>query len=269
MEKDILETTGKEIAVPQNTQMATLQELTLAEAQKKMELYQTYVKGLLSDEDYQTIGKQQFKKKSAWRKIGMAMNISVSKVSERTEQLPNGDFAYHFDMQAQHPNGRTMPGSGSCSAYEKATWRENKWMVEDKEWNGKYYAKTGTWKEAQPNSIHNVRSTAETRAANRAISNLIAAGEVSAEEADQEQHAEQYSKPTKATVTTTATPVAQQKEDDFLAGLDEGSASNSPANSQRKERVENQTCQDCGTGTIIKNPKTGKLFCDHKCWLNK
>lgn len=193
MEKDIIETTSKEIAVPQNTQMATLHELTLAEAQKKMELYQTYVKGLLSEEDYQVIGKQQFKKKSAWRKIGMAMNISVSKVSERTEQLPNGDFAYHFDMQAQHPNGRTMPGSGSCSAFEKATWKDGKWMTEEKQWNGRYYEKTGVWKETQPNSIHNVRSTAETRAANRAISNLIAAGEVSAEEADQEAHAEQYS----------------------------------------------------------------------------
>lgn len=201
MEKEIIETTGKEIAVQQNTQIATLQELTLAEAQKKMELYQTYVKGLLSQEDYQSIGKQQFKKKSAWRKIAMAMNVSVSKVSERTEQLPNGDFAYHFDMQAQHPNGRTMPGSGSCSAYEKATWKDGKWMTYSK------YEKV--WKEAQANSIHNVRSTAETRAANRAISNLIAAGEVSAEEADQEAHAEQYSYApiveSSATVKTTPT----------------------------------------------------------------
>ena len=26
-------------------------------------------------------------------------------------------------------------------------------------------------------------------------------------------------------------------------------------------------CSFCGQGTLIKNPKTGKIFCDQKCWL--
>lgn len=33
------------------------------------------------------------------------------------------------------------------------------------------------------------------------------------------------------------------------------------------EKIEGEKCQDCGVGKIIKNPKTGKLFCDQKCWL--
>lgn len=33
------------------------------------------------------------------------------------------------------------------------------------------------------------------------------------------------------------------------------------------EKQEGGICPDCG-GTYIKNPKTGKIFCENKCWLN-
>lgn len=32
-------------------------------------------------------------------------------------------------------------------------------------------------------------------------------------------------------------------------------------------KIEGETCHDCGQGKYIKNPKTGKIFCDQKCWL--
>ena len=32
-------------------------------------------------------------------------------------------------------------------------------------------------------------------------------------------------------------------------------------------RREGDTCPDCG-GTFVKNPKTNKVFCQNKCWLN-
>jgi len=32
------------------------------------------------------------------------------------------------------------------------------------------------------------------------------------------------------------------------------------------QKVEGQPCPDCEQGKIIKNPKTGKLFCSAKCW---
>ena len=178
----------KEVSTTVQTQ--ALAPMTPEAATAEMQRYQAYVDALLDNSDYQDIQGKQFKKKSAWRKLGMAMNVSVDKVSEHREELPNGDFAYHFDMSATHTNGRRMPGSGSCTAYEKATWKDGKWM--------QYNKKTNSWYEAIPNSAHNVRSTAETRATNRAISNLVAAGEVSAEEADQEVHAAQYTQPTQA-----------------------------------------------------------------------
>jgi hypothetical protein len=33
-------------------------------------------------------------------------------------------------------------------------------------------------------------------------------------------------------------------------------------------RVEGGTCPDCGA-KMVKNPKTGKIFCEKKCWLNR
>lgn len=46
-------------------------------------------------------------------------------------------------------------------------------------------------------------------------------------------------------------------------------------NSNRKpfsigvQKALGQVCPDCGKGKIVINPKTQKLFCDKKCWLNK
>lgn len=184
------------VTLPEQTQQITpLAELSVEEAKHRMEHYQELVKGLLDKTDYQVINKKDFKKKSAWRKLAMAMNISVHITGERREELPNGDYAYHFDCEARHPNGRVMPGSGSCTAYEKAMWKDGKWQIEKAVYaNGKFVRRE--WQLAQPNSIHNVRSTAETRASNRCVSNLVAAGEVSAEEADQGDANDQYNHPT-------------------------------------------------------------------------
>ena len=35
------------------------------------------------------------------------------------------------------------------------------------------------------------------------------------------------------------------------------------------EKVLGQTCPQCGKAKIVKNPKTDKLFCEDKCWLNQ
>jgi len=42
-----------------------------------------------------------------------------------------------------------------------------------------------------------------------------------------------------------------------------------PKNAKYPERVEGGKCPNCAMGHFVKNPKTGKLFCDQKCWLNK
>ena len=127
------------LAPQQTQQMAPLAELSVEEAKNRMARYQEFVTGLLDTNDYQKIQGKDFKKKSAWRKLAMAMNISVHITGERREELPNGDYAYHFDCEARHPNGRVMPGSGSCTAYEKATWKDGKWQTEKAIYaNGKF-----------------------------------------------------------------------------------------------------------------------------------
>ena len=98
---------------------------------------------------------------------------------------------WNFACKATAPNGRSAIGTGSCSAFEKATIINGKPMQKGKvtEWGhtagGKSYPVAWEWEPAQPNSIHNVRTTAETRAWNRAVSNLVGGGEVSAEEVAQ------------------------------------------------------------------------------------
>ncbi|GIW70273.1 MAG: hypothetical protein KatS3mg101_1020 [Patescibacteria group bacterium] len=89
-------------------------------------------------------------------------------VEERCEKIGK-TFVWHFTCRAIAPNGRSAIGVGSCDAFEKAFKK-----------NGEYVDKFG--RPANPNSIHNIRATAETRAFNRAVSNLVGGGEVSAEE---------------------------------------------------------------------------------------
>ena len=33
-------------------------------------------------------------------------------------------------------------------------------------------------------------------------------------------------------------------------------------------KVVGETCQQCGVAKNVQNPKTGKVFCEAKCWLN-
>jgi hypothetical protein len=56
------------------------------------------------------------------------------------------------------------------------------------------------WEFAKPNSLHNIRSTAETRAFNRAVSNLVGGGEVSADEIVSKDEIEEIEKDSSAQV---------------------------------------------------------------------
>ena len=139
--------------------------------------------------DVQEIDKKLFLKKSYWRKIATFFNLSVEVVEESRETLGH-TFVWHFTCKAIAPNGRSSIGVGSCDAFEKAVLKDGKYMKKGRvtKWarttDGKSYPEEFEWVEATPNSIHNIRSTAETRAFNRAVSNLVGGGEVSAEEVD-------------------------------------------------------------------------------------
>ena len=117
--------------------------------------YQTITTEMLDDSDYQDIKGKKFKKKSAWRKYMRAFNIT-SEIKEKIIIKTDKGIVKEseFTMRATLPDGRFADGWGNCSRSERGFNKPN----------------------------HDIPATAMTRALNRAISDLIGAGEVSAEE---------------------------------------------------------------------------------------
>lgn len=110
----------------------------------------------LSRNDYAVIKGKKSVKRSGWSKYALACNVSTELREERVEER-DGHRVYHFTYRAIHPTGRYADAVGSASEKEKT----------EEEWN---------------HPEHDVRSLAQTRAYNRAISNLVGGGEISAEE---------------------------------------------------------------------------------------
>jgi len=102
----------------------------------------------------QTIAGKPFRKKNYWRGVATAFSLDVTLVSE--QRVEEGkDWGWLVVYRAMASIGRTADGDGSCFASEKTRGQD---------------------------TIHNVRAHAHTRAFNRAVSNLVGFGEVSAEE---------------------------------------------------------------------------------------
>ncbi len=114
---------------------------------------------------------KDFRRKGYWRAVAVAFNLSVEPTthphSERsvigTLEDGSDNYVYTVIYQARTSGGRHASGDGTCAASEKERGRMRA-------------------------SEHNVRSHAHTRAYNRAVSNLVGFGEVSAEEVDRAGH---------------------------------------------------------------------------------
>ena len=91
-----------------------------------------------------------FRKKGYWRAIATAFNLNVACIREESDT-----GGWRVVYRASLPSGRFAEGDGACEFDEKGKGQD---------------------------SEHNVRSHAHTRAFNRAVSNLVGFGEVSAEE---------------------------------------------------------------------------------------
>lgn len=131
---------------------------------------QTALDQAMPDQIMELDGKP-FRKKGYWRAVAVAFGVSVEPTAERREingQFQDGkdNFGYIVTYRATAPNGRFVSSDGSCFAIEKAKRGDEMW--------------TALPRQA---TEHNVRAHAHTRAFNRAVSNLVAFGEVSAEEA--------------------------------------------------------------------------------------
>ena len=111
---------------------------------------------LLDAGDYQRIGTKDFKKKSAWRKLAAAFNVSDDLLERTIERDPGTGrvLRAEYVVSATAPNGRHAVGVGFSSIHERAF----------------------------SNPEHDIPATAHTRAKNRAFADLFGLGEVSAEE---------------------------------------------------------------------------------------
>lgn len=123
---------------------------------------------LVKDSDYQRIKvkikdekgldiwiERDFVKKSGWRKLATALRLNLEIVSKAREDKVEGTFVYRYEVKTTSPGGRSTVGVGKCSSLEAHT---------------------------KGREENDVEATAYTRAANRAISDLIGFGQTSAEE---------------------------------------------------------------------------------------
>jgi hypothetical protein len=132
-----------------------------------MRQYQRLLRDLLEPSDWQTEDKngnqleRPFLKKSGWRKIARAFNLSFERVHSRIERDEDGTPARaEVWIRAVAPNGQFGDGDGYSSADE-----------------GRFRSRRGRQK-----LENDLRTTATTRAKNRATADLVGMGEVSAEE---------------------------------------------------------------------------------------
>ena len=138
-------------------------------ALEQWDVYQKLCKDLLDESDYQEIElrekdengnyvkvKRHFRKKSAWQKLARAFNVDTTIVGRDLERTKMGRVREaYYCVRATLPNGRSVESDALCSRSERG-----KDKVSD----------------------HTIMTTAKTRATNRAIAELIGAGEVSSEE---------------------------------------------------------------------------------------
>lgn len=112
---------------------------------------------ILDKSDFQRIGNDDFIKKSGWRKFATFYNLT-DKIVEETQVFTEGmNYYWKIKVECVAPNGRVVEGVGICATTERKF----------------------------AHIEHDVYTTAHTRAKNRAISDMVAAGEVSAEEVSQ------------------------------------------------------------------------------------
>lgn len=154
--------TGEILTLPVNYDAKEyLKNLSAQHQQQLMAAYDAACMALLGANDVQQEGGRSFKKKSAWRKLARHFGISVTTdpAASRIVHYPGGEWVAYAHATAIAPWGQRYDDVGACGSDEESGRREI------------------TYADAI--------ATAQTRASNRATSNLIAMGEVSADEISQ------------------------------------------------------------------------------------
>lgn len=166
--------------------------------QEVIEMYETFDKIKMElldeDQDLTNISGSIHVNKSGWRKIATMFNLSIETFEDERilEEREEGHDILSWRVKARvtAPNGKVSVGSGMAAS------NESNYMVALENWpenldqnDPNVLRVDGKWRVLQdPSSIkeHNIYAVAETRAKNRAISDMVGGGEVSAEEMDAE-----------------------------------------------------------------------------------
>lgn len=143
-----------------------IRPLAPADVKAAMVEHQALLQEILDPSDWQGPPNKpgSFVKKSGWRKVALAYNLAVERVGEEVERDEEGKpLRASYTARAIAPNQRAMEATGHCSFSES-----------------RFSGPRGNVSKLE----NDMRATAETRAKNRAISDLIGMGKVSAEEVD-------------------------------------------------------------------------------------
>ena len=173
--------------VPIAIEGAPMPLVTPEQAKESMTRYLALCESVLGPEDYQTFQQwdptqkrkvdKRFKKKSAVKKLQTFFGLDVEIRSAERDDLGEGNFAFRVIAKATYKGGRVVEATGACSTLEERFdiqpyQNENEVDFERRR------------RKALARSYHDVLSTAETRATNRAVMNAIGVGggEVTADE---------------------------------------------------------------------------------------
>jgi len=146
--------------------MEVIRPLDPAQVVASMREHQDLLRSILDPSDWQGApdAKGSFVKKSGWRKVALAYNLTLERAGEIVERDEGGmPRRATYTARAVAPNGRSVEATGHCSFDES-----------------RFSGPRGNIAKLE----NDLRATAETRAKNRAISDLIGMGKVSAEEVD-------------------------------------------------------------------------------------
>lgn len=121
--------------------------------------FQELKQKIKTKDDVVSIKGNEYLTKSFWRKMATFFNLSnrIVKKEEKTDSKGRMTAVY-YEVEVSAPNGRTTIGVGVCSRFERAF----------------------------AHADHDVTAMAHVRALNRAISDMIAGGQTSAEEMGEE-----------------------------------------------------------------------------------
>jgi hypothetical protein len=198
-----------EVAFDPAVYLRSLGGNAMATQKQLMAAYDAACQSLIGPNDVQKEGNREFKKKSAWRKLARYFGISIhcERGDAVIQRFEDGSWVATARAEAIAPWGQRATDVGACGSDEQ-TGRRTITMAD-------------------------ALATAMTRATNRAISNLIAMGEVSAEEigdrkpyADSRQSAprqqanKSQGEPTMPFGKTKGTPLSRMDTQDLSGALD-------------------------------------------------